>query len=253
MNVVIDIGNTCIKWARADGERIEERGAAVHRDSRRRALDALTEALPERVDAVAVANVAGSAMAQALTDRLREARGVTPRFFAAGSGGGLRSAYEEPARLGADRWAAMVAAHRRFPGPVCIVDAGTTVTFDAVDAEGQHLGGLILAGPRLVADAFERNTEQIRVEIAPAGPGTGLDVLGKSTAAAVGRGAMLAVAGAIDRAAEAVGDALGLEPTLLLTGGDAGSLGPWLRTPARREPDLVLQGLACLLSGGGGR
>lgn len=252
MNVVIDIGNTCIKWARANGERIDGRGQACHGESQGQALEALIDALPERLDAVGVANVAGPAMARALTQRLREARGIEPRFIDAGSGGGLHPIYAEPARLGADRWAAMVAAHRRFPGPVCVVDAGTTVTFDAVDAEGQHLGGLILVGPRLAADALNRNTEQIGVDVSLAAPPVGLELLGKSTDAAVVYGALLALAGAIDRAAESVADALGLEPTVLLTGGDARCLEPWLRTQVRYEPDLVLQGLASLLTGAGG-
>jgi type III pantothenate kinase len=247
MKVVVDIGNSHIKWARAAGGRLEAPGRASHRESVSGALDALIEALPEQVDRVLVANVAGDVLADALGRRLRDARCVEPQFVSGATpGGGVRVVYADPARLGADRWAAMIAAHNRYPGPVCVIDAGTTVTFDAVDAEGQHLGGLILAGPRMTADALQRDTQGVRATVDVTRRPFGLDVLGKSTDEAVGLGVMLALSGAIDRAAEAVADALGLEPTVLLTGGGAHGLQPWLKTAVRHSEYLVLEGLALL-------
>lgn len=248
MNVVVDIGNSRVKWARAADGRLEAPGRASHRESVSGALDALIEALPEQVERVVVANVAGEALAEALGRRLRAARGVEPEFVSSAThGGGLRAAYADPARLGADRWAAMIAAHDSYPGPVGVIDAGTTVTFDAVDADGQHLGGLILAGPKMTADALRRDTQGVRATVDVSRRPFGLDVLGKSTDEAVGLGAMLALSGAIDHAAEAVADALGLEPTVLLTGGGGRSLEPWLRTAVRYREDLVLEGLALLV------
>ena len=58
----------------------------------------------------------------------------------------MRNAYAEPARLGIDRWAAIIAAYHRFPEGACVVDCGTACTFDLVDAGGRHRGGYILPG-----------------------------------------------------------------------------------------------------------
>jgi pantothenate kinase type III len=71
----------------------------------------------------------------------------------------------------------------------------------------------------------------------------GLKLLGQSTAAAVGNGAWLALAAALDRATATVAQALGAAPVVYLTGGDAAALAPWLETRVEPRADLVLEGL----------
>ena len=245
MQILIDIGNTRIKWAEVEDGRLANVGNAVHRDSRERALASFAAALPKRVTRAIVANVAGDAIGRDLSELMHIHSRITPEFVAVRAEQfGVRCAYDDPSRLGVDRWIAVLAAHHLAPGAACVIDAGTAVTFDAVDARGQHLGGLILPGPRLLASALDRNTNAIGVTQAPGARPSGLDLLGKSTNAAVGNGAMLALTGALERAIAAVQGSLEERPKVYLTGGDADALHGWLESDVDLRRDLVLEGLA---------
>ncbi|MEO8466753.1 MAG: type III pantothenate kinase [Gammaproteobacteria bacterium] len=243
MQALVDIGNTRIKWALYDGKRLGQHGNAVHRDVRDAALQTFARTLPSEVTRLVVANVAGDAMAQGL----RAAIGSRAEIeFVATSAErfGVRCAYAEPERLGVDRWLAVLAAYRSAAGAACVIQAGTAVTFDAVAADGAHLGGLILPSARLLAAALDRNTSNIGATPAPGAAPKGLDLLGRDTATAVGHGAMLAIAAALDRAVNAVLTATGTAPRVYLTGGDAVELSSWLETQVQARADLVLEGLA---------
>ena len=245
MQILVDIGNTRIKWAEVEDGRLANVGNAVHRDSRERVLASFAAALPKRVTRAIVANVAGDAIGRDLSELMHIHSRITPEFVAVRAEQfGVRCAYDDPSRLGVDRWIAVLAAHHLAPGAACVIDAGTAVTFDAVDARGQHLGGLILPGPRLLASALDRNTNAIGVTQAPGARPSGLDLLGKSTNAAVGNGAMLALTGALERAIAAVQGSLEERPKVYLTGGDADALHGWLESDVDMRRDLVLEGLA---------
>jgi type III pantothenate kinase len=245
MKLVIDVGNTRIKWARIEHGRLEGKGSAVHRGAFDEALASLAAAVPDGLTGAIVANVAGEAVAARLTETLRSRAGVTPELVAVRAEElGVRCAYADPARLGVDRWIAVLAAHHSAPGVACVVDAGTAATFDAVDARGRHLGGLIMPGPRLLAAALDRNTSDIGATTAVEAVPRGLDLLGNTTDAAVGHGSWLALAAAIDRAVATVEAALREKATVYLTGGDASALRGWLETEVELRADLVLEGLA---------
>jgi type III pantothenate kinase len=245
MQVVIDIGNTRIKWAEVEDGRLSKPASAVHRGAADRAFAALAAALPKNLSRAIVANVAGDAVGRELAELLRAGPRIVPEFVAVEAEQfGVTCAYAEPSRLGVDRWIAVLAAHHLAPGAACVIDAGTAATFDAVDSRGRHLGGLIMPGPQLVAAALDRNTSDIGATLAAGVAPRGLDLLGKSTDAAVGNGAMLALAGALDRAVEAVEAALAERATVYLTGGDAHRLRGWLETEVELRADLVLEGLA---------
>jgi type III pantothenate kinase len=240
----IDCGNSRIKWARFADGRIADKVAVDLRGS----VDpfaALGVALGTGTDRVLIANVAGAEVAASIAKVVASRRGSTAEFVRAeASAFGIACAYREPATLGVDRWLGMIAARHVLDGPFAVVGAGTAVTFDAVDAGGQHLGGLILPGDRLMIEALANNTGQID-RVPPAGaPVTGLDLLGRSTAEAVSHGSRLALAAAIDRALAVVAAALGGMPPVLVTGGAAMDLVPWLETEAAVRADLVLEGLA---------
>jgi len=243
MHALVDIGNTRIKWALYDGKRLGQHGNTVHRDVRDAALQTFARTLPADVTRLFVANVAGDAMARGL--RAVIAGRAEVEFVATSAERfGVRCAYAEPQRLGVDRWLAVLAAHHRAAGAACVIQSGTAVTFDAVAADGEHLGGLILPSARLLAAALDSHTSNIGATPAPVGAPRGLDLLGRDTAAAVGHGAMLAISAAIDRAVRAVAEAAGTAPRVYLTGGDAVELVPWLETRVEARADLVLEGLA---------
>ncbi len=272
--LVVDIGNARMKWARLEGTALVDRGHALHAgpgagtgggeqgERSEAALAAFTAALPPRVGRVLVANVAGAGLAARLAERVAERCGARIELAAtAHEALGVRCGYRDPARLGVDRWLAVIAAHTRVRRaatatvpPACVINAGTAMTFDAVDGGGQHLGGLILAGPRIAAAALQRHTERIGATATPADAAPrGLDLLGRSTDEAVGRGALLGPAAAFDRAVTVVERALGQRPRVFLAGGDGALLAEWLETEVELRADLVLEGLALLAAGDAGR
>jgi type III pantothenate kinase len=245
VQIVIDIGNTRIKWARVEEGRLSRTGDAVHRGATDHAFAALAAALPKDLSRAIVANVAGDTVARQLTELLQRRSRVVPEFVAVQAEQfGVKCAYADPSRLGIDRWIGVIAAHHLASGAACVIDAGTAATFDAVDSRGRHLGGLIMPGPQLLAAALDHNTSNIGATLAAGAVPIGLDLLGKSTDAAVGNGAMLALAGALDRAVDAVETALAERATVYLTGGDGPPLRGWLETEVELKADLVLEGLA---------
>jgi type III pantothenate kinase len=243
VTVLVDIGNTRIKWATLAGGRLSGHGAAVHRDSLDAAVAAFAAELPARPRIIA-ANVAGELMAERLRALVKARPGASLELVATSAERfGVRCAYADPSRLGVDRWVAVLAAYHGAHGAACAIDAGTAVTFDAVDRKGTHLGGLIFPSARLLASALDRNTSNIgRTAPAPA-VARGLDLLGTSTDTAVGHAAWLALSAALDRAVATVERALGTRPVVYLTGGDAEALRGWLETRVELRADLVLEGL----------
>lgn len=245
MQFLIDAGNTRFKWARLAHGKLTHHGSAAHRGSLEHALAALSDALPADVARVLVANVAGAEIERRLIELARAHSGVMPEFAATSAEAfGVRCAYADPSRLGVDRWLGVLAAHRLARGAACVIGAGTAVTFDAVDASGQHLGGLIFAGARLAAAALDAHTSNIGATALAGVRPADLDLLGKTTDAAVGNGAMLALAAALDRAVAAVDAAVGARSKVYLTGGDGSQLRGWLETGTELRADLVLEGLA---------
>ena len=252
MTVLVDAGNTRIKWATLERGALVRRGSVVHRDAPDAALAALGATLPEK-PRIVVANVAGEPMASRLRSLVAGRPGAALELVATEKERfGVRCAYADPSRLGVDRWVAVLGAFHTARGAACVIDAGTAVTFDAVDANGEHLGGLILPCAPLLAAALDRNTSNIGRTAAPAAAARGLDLLGRTTDAAVGHGAWLALAAALDRAARTVAETLGTSPAVYLTGGDAEALSGWLETRVELRADLVLEGLA-LFAGSPGR
>lgn len=240
--LLIDLGNTRLKWRCDDGAAVLDAGAVVHRG---RALNEALAALPATLPRPAVVwcgSVAG-AEADAILDACVQARwSLRPRFaHASAAACGVRNAYAEPARMGVDRWLALIGAHALVPGASCVVDAGTAVTVDALDANGVHRGGTILPGLQLMRGTLYGNTGRIPPEPVPAADGLGCD-----TAACVAAGVLHAVAGGIERSVASATAVLGAAPVCLLTGGDAPLLATVLHLDTRVVPDLVLDGLARL-------
>jgi type III pantothenate kinase len=248
VNLVIDMGNTRLKWARVTDGKLHAQGSALHAGAFDEAFEKLAAALPPAASRVLAANVAGDKFAERLSQLIRVRYRTEPDYLAVRAEAlGVRCGYANPTRLGVDRWAAAIAAYRSVRGAVCVIGAGTAVTLDAVNADGRHLGGLIFAGARLAASALDNSTNAIGATPPAAGRPSGLALLGTNTDTAVGHAALLGVAAGLDRAIATVRGALGDEPVVLMTGGDAERLAGWLETPATLRADLVLEGLALFL------
>jgi type III pantothenate kinase len=243
--LLFDVGNTRIKWGVLDDGRLTRTGAVTHESLRERGMETLTRRLPRRVDGALACNVAGAAFGSRLARAIGIHIGGDLRYVRSEqSAGGLENGYHQPRSLGADRWFAMLGARAEFGGALCVVDAGTAVTIDAIDPSGQHLGGQIIPGLRLLATALATDTSDIgktrRQSISFDSPA---DLFGRSTAAAVACGSVNAICGAVERAAGALRQ-MSLEPRVVLTGGDASRILPGLAGVTEHRPHLVLQGLA---------
>ncbi|NGP53351.1 type III pantothenate kinase, partial [Thioalkalivibrio sp. XN8] len=195
------------------------------------------------------ANVAGGDAGAALAEALAALGGGSLAFLRAQpEAGGVRCAYAVPARLGADRWAALLGARGLAPADCLVIDAGSALTIDALRADGRHLGGWILPGLAMMVGALEARTGDLaelrRVSaLAPAA------AFPADTGPAMTGGALLAAAGAVLRARERLGERVQGPVRLLLTGGDAPALAAELGA-GELVPDLVLRGLARAAGGG---
>lgn len=235
MLLLLDIGNTRLKWTSFEQGQLRPGGAVLHAGA---PADALSKLDLDEPVAIRIASVAGPAHELALKKVCLARWQQAPLFARAESQReGLRNAYEQPQRLGVDRWIAMLAAWSAHRGACVVVDAGTALTVDVIDASGQHLGGIIAAGLQtsekgvLGATRFPARKVPLPVHAG----------LGRDTEACVRQGAMLSVLGAIDRAAAVAPDA-----QRILTGGDAPTLLPFLGAGWNWRPDLLFEGLLAL-------
>jgi type III pantothenate kinase len=254
--LLVDLGNSRIKWARLGDRGPTRMRAAAHAgwssDDFRRALfpggrKAAPSAPARRDLPVLAVSVAADGVRRRFVAAVRAATGRAPRFVRSErAAAGVRNGYRDVWRLGADRWVALVGARHCLPASVlCIVDVGTATTVDLLAADGRHRGGVILPGPRLMVESLLRDTGGIRRRAV--GPRRAVVPFARDTAAALEGGALYATVGAIDRLArEARLATEGAEVVLLLTGGGAAAVARRLATPHRLVPDLVLRGLAAL-------
>ncbi len=232
--LLIDVGNSRLKWALADDHGIVTPAQALaHGGDPASVVELL--ALPAGVREAWIANVTGEAHGERLAAALSLRHRLSPRFARPVDGlQGLRIAYEDSSRLGVDRWLILLAGWSRQRGAACVVSAGTALTFDAVDAGGQHLGGVIASGLTTAQQAVLGATR-----FAAAGPAFQYSAgLGNDTEACVRQGALHACAGLIERLAARHGGEY-----RYLTGGDAETLRPHLSGDWLLVPDLVLEGL----------
>ncbi len=240
--LVVDIGNSRIKWAWIRFGKLESPGAADYQDETLKAkLDAVADNLG-KPSAVAYCSVGASATGQILDGWASERFGIEPvRVRATAKGFGVRCAYPQPETLGADRWAALVACRHLRKGAAVVVDCGTAITLDAINEEGEHLGGVIVPGVTLMRHALTSRTDQI-----PAKDSDSREVLAKSTADGVAAGTLYAAAAAVDRLAVEMGAFLPPDSARILTGGASAALEPLMSTEFESEPLLVLYGLGVI-------
>jgi len=235
---LVDLGNTRLKWARAD--RLAEQGAraiAHDRGTGGAALDAILSDV-RAGDRVWIASVAGPAATETVESALtRLGAQVTcaatrPRFA------GVRIAYAEPSRLGVDRFLALLAARARARQAWLVVGVGTALTIDLLAADGVHHGGLIAPSPTLMREALSQRAPQL-----PREGGNVVD-FADDTIDALASGAILCARSLVARSLQAARRRLAVAPALLVAGGGADALLEGWRVRASHASDLVLEGLA---------
>jgi type III pantothenate kinase len=244
--LAVDIGNTRLKWALYDaplpGSDPLAHGAVF--------LETI-EQLGEGGDWTGLAEpgmvlgscVAGDAVRHRVEDQVHELWERPCSWVVSGNAeAGITNGYDHPARLGADRWVALIGARWRLheggrPGPALVVMVGTAVTVDALDADGRFLGGCILPGHGIMLRALEGGTAGLRV---PTG-----DVVHfpTNTSDALTSGGTYAITGAIERMHRHLQQRDGMPPHVIVTGGAGWKVAPYLGVPYELVDTLLFDGL----------
>ncbi|MGH8160585.1 MAG: type III pantothenate kinase [Gammaproteobacteria bacterium] len=235
--LIVSLGSRRVAW-----RGLGDPGVAVHAGEPGSCLvEALTD-LPRPAEVV-VGSVAGENVTRDLREACRKAWSLVPReLVATAKARGVCNAYAEPAGLGIDRWAAMIAARHAHDGAVLVADCGTAVTVDYVAEDGRHVGGLIAPGIGIMRAALASGTRLAPTSrLAPTPP-----LLGTDTELAITGGTLAAVAGLLAYVAEKTRARYGEPKAILVTGGDAVVVAPRLGKGWSHAPDLVLDGLELL-------
>ena len=243
MNLLVDIGNSRIKWCSRNARGPGRLRAAVYtKENVSACLDAEWHKL-KKPGQIWVANVTGKAVARQLARWTMAHWSIKPRFATvSGVSGNVKNAYTDPGRLGVDRWLALLATWRKYGTAACIVDCGTAVTIDGLDDTGKHLGGLILPGVAMMQQALYQNTCGIS---APA-RGRVLPGLAHNTSQGIVTGCSMAVVALIDRSVNLLRKNVTGRLSCVITGGAAKEIMPLLAVKFIHEPLLVLEGLAVM-------
>jgi type III pantothenate kinase len=156
---------------------------------------------------------------------------------------GMAIRLENPRELGADRLVNAVAAYARFGAACAVVDFGTAVTFDAVSADGEYLGGVIGPGVAISMEALAQRTAKLPPIELGEPPGEAGGVIGRSTQASLRSGIVYGFAGAVDAIARRVQRELGTDTRFIATGGHAQAIVPYCEMVDEVDDLLTLTGL----------
>jgi type III pantothenate kinase len=242
MILLVDAGNTRIKWRIVAGRQLCASGVAPTAE----AADLAQVWQPHRLNGAVVSCVAGSAVQAELERALRNRvtgpalHWVTP----AREKFGLINYYTAPETLGVDRYAALIAAAHLKLGDCVVASVGTATTVDMLDRNGAFLGGVILPGPDLMRSALLGGTGQIQSRVRDAAASLDSPMPPRDTVTAVEMGIALAQAGAIRSLCEQMPALSKQPPLVVLTGGARAQIRAGLQMELIEIEDLVLEGLA---------
>lgn len=235
MNILaIDSGNTRIKWG------LHQEGGWLRQGwvptAQAAELGAAIAGLPP-ADRIVISNVAGARVQSAVTEVLAGTPCAPEWILSRDAQCGVRSGYADPAQLGPDRWAALIGAWH-LTGVACVVvNAGTTMTVDALNDEGAFLGGCIVPGATLMRAALARDTANLAEREGV------FQYFPDNTGDAIASGAVNALAGAIERMLHYLEESTGTAPAVVLSGGDAAMIEKQLNARVTVVDNLVLEGL----------
>ena len=246
MRLLIDAGNTRIKWALAESDSVigqwYSSGHATHTDTEK-----LKHAWSDQtIRRAVISNVAGEEIASQLRKILDDfdvPNNAIHFFQAQQECAGVRNKYAQPTQLGSDRFASLVGARHRFFGErLLVVTCGTATTIDALEADGTFLGGMILPGLGTMAASLAVNTALLPTVHAT----DRTRVFADNTQDAIISGCLSAQVGAIVYAYSQQSDPV---PRCVLSGGAAHYVAPYLPMKFDAVDNLVLLGLDAFVAG----
>jgi len=237
MNLLLDIGNTRVKWCVEKNGALGKGFAIIHQqtDFIQQIQSAWMEL--ETPSILAVSSVTNKQMLEQLI-ALAETLWPSIKVLLAKSsaqGFSVRNAYPQANKLGVDRWLGLIALQHHYPGNSCIIDCGTAITLDVINQQGRHLGGVICPGLQLMKQSLSAGTEALGHSQQHYDIG-----LANATESAIYTGTLYAAAGLIEKS---IADFCSCE-TIVLTGGDAELISPYLKLDCIIEPQFILKGLS---------
>ncbi len=243
-DVVVDIGNSFVKWGRCNLAGICDRVSLAADDSTDWDRAAEVWGVGRAGEKWVVASVHPTRR-----DRFCQwlgKRGITPSVIADPLTVPVPMKVDEPTRVGMDRLMNSLAAMRSAgPGiPTITADIGTAITLDLTDSSGAFVGGAIMPGPRLMAASLHDYTAAL--PLVDTSPLLGGLPFGANTVDAIRAGIAALTVGGIREAIEDYAPRLGGEPHIFVTGGGreyASRLAELLRFPVTVDPFLTLEGI----------
>lgn len=242
--LALDVGNTRLKWAHyaapVVGSPLLAHGA-VFLENIDKLADEEWRDLPAP-SLIVGCIVAGDAVKRRVEEQM-EAWDVVPRWVVpSAQEAGVTNGYDHPARLGADRWVAMIGARHRLLArgvkkPCVVVMVGTAVTVEAIDASGKFLGGIILPGHGIMLRALESGTAGLHV---PTGE---VKDFPTNTSDALTSGGTFAIAGAVQRMVDNTTRHCGEVPECIMTGGAGWKMAPSMSIEVELVEGLIFDGL----------
>ena len=245
MILEIDAGNSRIKWRIVDEKQLDVVAGVnsyLEEEGLAKFISDLDRLMPE-VTRIKISSVRSDKFNKELSDLFFDNWQLNPAFANVGKYcGGVTSSYTEVSTMGVDRWLAMLAAYKRSASSCCILDCGSAITFDWIDAEGLHQGGYIVPGFHLLQESLAQKTPILDINI----EAWSSLVAGCNSQEAISNGILTMVTGFAEFCYKQVGTE-GNQVSWFLTGGDAELISEHLSWSHQMEKDLVLDGLAIAL------
>lgn len=240
MKLLIDIGNSRIKWATLD-----DNGLSDSQFFERKTTGLKTQFTKiwkplKDVEAIWISNVAGDKIAGQFSEWAEKFWQITPHFVQAEQKRfGVNNAYDKPETLGVDRWLGLVAVRQHLQKACCIIDCGTAITVDIVTANGQHQGGFILPGLGLMrstlaagTDALTENTDDVA-----------FNLLATNTYSAIQAGTLYSISATLENLIRDLQQNFEHNIRFVISGGDAAAIQALLPDDVEIDSDIVLKGL----------
>ena len=251
MLLAVDVGNTNVTLALFDGEHlVADWRVSSHRE---RTADEMAIELRQLfdlrgfklsvVDGVVISSVVPT-INPALVEASKRYLKCEPLMVGPGIKTSVRIRYDNPKDVGADRIANALAAYTKYGGPIVVIDFGTAVTYDAINAEGDYLGGAIAPGVEISLEALVSQTAMLR-RVEPVAPDS---VIGRNTVASIQSGLVWGFVAQVEGMVERMVAELGGSAKVIATGGQAGLIAGLTHVIQTIDPLLTLEGLRLIYS-----
>jgi type III pantothenate kinase len=249
MILTVDIGNSRIKWALWQADDVFDRGVAAYKtDKLTDAFNQMFSAVDSKIEApsqVFAVCVAGNELRHLLSESVSRRWQLNVEYLKTEKQyKNITNAYADPGQHGADRWAGMVAGYQSFSdSAVCVISAGTAITFDLINKSGQHLGGYILPSYVTMHNALINDTSNV-VSTLSSQYKNNKNSVPDNTNDAVNEGLHKLLQAGIRELCHYAQQVMGEPMQIILTGGFANTIMDYPDMPAmHHKPDLVMQGL----------